>query len=94
MELKQELQKSLEHLKNEFAKLQVGRANPAIIEWITVDAYGSIQPLKSLANVGTLDAMSEDALKSGKEDIQKTIDETIKTIDELTKTKEADIMKI
>lgn len=40
------------------------------------------------------DTMSEDALKSGKEDIQKTIDETIKTIDELTKTKEADIMKI
>jgi ribosome recycling factor len=40
------------------------------------------------------DTMSEDALKSGKEDIQKSIDETIKSIDELTKTKEADIMKI
>ena len=40
------------------------------------------------------DTMSEDALKSGKEDIQKSIDEAIKVIDELTKTKEADIMKI
>lgn len=40
------------------------------------------------------DAMSEDALKSGKEDIQKSIDEAIKVIDDLTKTKEADIMKI
>lgn len=35
-----DLQKAEDHLKNEFAKLQVGRANPAIVEGISVSVYG------------------------------------------------------
>jgi ribosome recycling factor len=177
MSLQVELDKVIEHLKGEFAKLQVGRANPAIVEGVMVDAYGWLQPLKNLANVGTLDAqtlsiqpwdkgllraiskgisdsalglnpqdngesimikippltterraslakvakglsedtkvsirnvrqdaikkleaqkdeLSEDIIKSEKEDIQKHIDSATKYIDEITKQKEADIMKI
>jgi ribosome recycling factor len=40
MSLQVELDKVIEHLKGEFAKLQVGRANPAIVEGVMVDAYG------------------------------------------------------
>ncbi len=51
-----EFQKTLEHLKTEFSHLQVGRASPALVEGVTVEAYGSRQPLKSLANVSVPDA--------------------------------------
>jgi len=53
-----DLQKAEQHLHDEFAKLQVGRANPAIVESITVMVYGSVQPLRNVASVGTLDAQT------------------------------------
>lgn len=56
--LKEDLHKATEHLKSEFAKLQVGRANPAIVESVLVDAYGSIGPLKNVAAVTNLDAQT------------------------------------
>lgn len=37
--LTEDLKKAEAHLANEFAKLQVGRANPAVVEGITVSAY-------------------------------------------------------
>jgi ribosome recycling factor len=42
----------------ELSKLQAGRANPAIVEWVTVLAYGSAQPLRNVAAVSTLDAQT------------------------------------
>ena len=56
--LSSDLQKAEQHLHDEFAKLQVGRANPAIVEGITVMAYGMPQPLRNVASVGTLDAQT------------------------------------
>lgn len=56
--LQQELQKATEHYKNELAKLQAWRANPAIVEGVFVMAYGSSQPLKNVAAVSTLDAQT------------------------------------
>ncbi len=53
-----DLEKAEQHLHDEFAKLQVGRANPAIVESITVMAYGSVQPLRNVASVSTLDAQT------------------------------------
>lgn len=53
-----DLEKAEQHLHNEFAKLQVGRANPAIVEGITVMAYGSAQPLRNVASVSILDAQT------------------------------------
>lgn len=51
----QDLKKALSHLENEFAKLQTGRANPAIVEDIRIEQYGSLQPIKNIANVSLLD---------------------------------------
>jgi ribosome recycling factor len=53
--LKQDLQRrmdaALETLKKEFAGLRTGRASPALLEPIRVEAYGSVQPLVQVANI-------------------------------------------
>ena len=56
--LDHEIKKVLDHLHNELAKLQVGRANPALVEGIMVRAYGSDQPLKNCASVSVMDAQT------------------------------------
>lgn len=53
-----DLERVFVHLHDEFAKLQVGRANPAMVEGILVEAYGSRQALKNCASVSTLDAQT------------------------------------
>jgi len=47
--------KTLDHMKSEFARLQIGRASPALVENILVEAYGGTQPLKSVAGITTPD---------------------------------------
>lgn len=56
--LQQDLYKATSHLTNELSKLQAGRANPAIVEWVSVMAYGSSQPLRNVAAVSVLDAQT------------------------------------
>lgn len=76
--LQEELNKAHEHLKFEFSKLQVGRANPAIVETVIVSAYGSTQPLKNVAAVSNLDAQTltiQPWDKSLIKDIEKAISE-------------------
>jgi ribosome recycling factor len=46
------------HLSTELSKLQVGRANPAIVESIMCMVYGNLQPLRNVAAVSTLDAQT------------------------------------
>jgi len=48
---KQEFEKAFTHLHNEYSKLQVGRANPSMVEGMLVDVYGSSQPMKSIATI-------------------------------------------
>lgn len=50
-----DFQKSLDHLNDEYGKLQTGRASPALVEHLIVEAYGSNQPLKNLAGVSVPD---------------------------------------
>lgn len=45
-----------EWLAREYAGLRTGRASPAILDGVTVSAYGSMSPLKQVANVGIEDA--------------------------------------
>ncbi|MFH1611998.1 MAG: ribosome recycling factor [bacterium] len=49
--LKIELDKTTEYLKNELKSLQVGRANPNLVENIEVEAYGQKMPLKQIAAI-------------------------------------------
>lgn len=52
----QRMQKSVETLKHELAKLRTGRAHPSLLEHITVDYYGSQVPINQVANVTAEDA--------------------------------------
>jgi len=76
--LQQELNKATNHLSSELAKLQAWRANPAIVEWVFVVAYGSSQPLKNIAAVSIMDAQTiliQPWDKSTIKDIEKWITE-------------------
>lgn len=44
------------HLKKEVSSLHSNRANPALVENIMVDSYGSKMPLKHVATIGVDDA--------------------------------------
>jgi len=55
---KTEADKVVAYLHSEFAKLQTGRANAALLEHIQVEAYGTKQTLQSLAGITVEDARS------------------------------------
>jgi ribosome recycling factor len=55
---KEGIAKSVSHLETEYSKLQMGRANPSLVEDILVEVYGSLQPLKNTATVGLLDSQT------------------------------------
>jgi ribosome recycling factor len=42
---------ALEHLKNELKSLRTGRANPGMLDQVTVEVYGSPMRLKEVASV-------------------------------------------
>jgi len=46
----------VEHLKTDISSLRTGRATPAIVEDIPIEAYGGRQPLKAVASIGVADA--------------------------------------
>lgn len=46
------MQKSVENLKREFASLRAGRANPALLERVLVDYYGTPTPINQVGNIG------------------------------------------
>ncbi len=43
---------ALDSVRREFSTIRTGRANPAILDRIEVEAYGSRMPLRSVSNVG------------------------------------------
>ncbi|NLC06599.1 MAG: ribosome recycling factor [Syntrophomonadaceae bacterium] len=46
------MQKSVDNLKREFASLRAGRANPALLERVLVDYYGTPTPINQVGNIG------------------------------------------
>ena len=52
----QKMNQSLESLKNNLAKVRTGRANPALLDTVQVEYYGSMVPMSQVANLTLLDA--------------------------------------
>jgi len=52
----QSMDKSIQSLKAELAKVRTGRASTALVDTVHVDYYGSSVPLNQVANVTTPDA--------------------------------------
>ena len=50
------MQKSLEALKNDLAKVRTGRAHTGLLDHIQVEYYGSMVPLANVANITLVDA--------------------------------------
>jgi ribosome recycling factor len=52
----QKMQKTLESLRNDLAKVRTGRAHPGILDHVTVDYYGTPTPVPQVGNVTLVDA--------------------------------------
>jgi ribosome recycling factor len=52
---KEEMDKSIHHLKDDLRKVRTGRANPALLDGVRVDYYGTPTPLNQLANLNAPD---------------------------------------
>jgi ribosome recycling factor len=50
------MQKSVEALKTELAKIRTGRPHPSLLDHVTVDYYGSEVPVSQVANINVEDA--------------------------------------
>ena len=54
-EFKDKMQKSLESLQKDYSSIRAGRANPHILDKLTVDYYGAPTPLRQMAQVTVQD---------------------------------------
>lgn len=55
-ECSEKMDKTVNSLKKEMGKIRTGRANPAILDDLVIEYYGTPTPLKQLAQVSTPDA--------------------------------------
>lgn len=53
--LEEKLAKSMDNLKEELNAVRAGRANPALLDRVEVNYYGTATPLKQLANISAPD---------------------------------------
>lgn len=55
-ETKEQMEKALSHLEAELVKVRAGKANPSMLEGVSVDYYGTRTPLNQVSNINTQDA--------------------------------------
>ena len=58
MDLETSMRKSVEATQRTFNTIRTGRANPSLLDKLTVEYYGSETPLKSLATISAPDAQT------------------------------------
>lgn len=49
------MKNSIAHLNKELLKIRAGKANPQMLEGITIDYYGTVSPLYQVSNINTPD---------------------------------------
>lgn len=50
------MNKAMEHFEGEVVKIRAGKANPTMLDGITVDYYGNPTPIGQVGNVSAMDA--------------------------------------
>ena len=50
------MKKAIGHLEAELVKIRAGKANPTMLDGITVDYYGSPMPISQVGNITVMDA--------------------------------------
>jgi len=53
MDAEERMEKAISHFGDSLSGIRTGRATPGLVDSIKVEVYGSMQPLKQLASVGT-----------------------------------------
>lgn len=53
---KDSFNEALNYLKQDISALRTGRATPALVEDISIEVYGTCQPLKAVASISVADA--------------------------------------
>jgi ribosome recycling factor len=56
LDCEEHMEKAVEHLKQELRGVRTGRANPAMVEHVKVDYYGSPTDLRSIASISVPEA--------------------------------------
>lgn len=54
--IKEQMEKGIEHLHHELGKISTGRANPSLVDGVSVVAYGSPTPLNQVALINVPEA--------------------------------------
>ena len=54
--LEEKMDHSIDAFKNNLTKVRTGRANPALLDTVHVDYYGSMVPLSQVANLSLIDS--------------------------------------
>ena len=109
MNIEQKMTKAIESLESKLINIRAGRANPAMLNGIMVNYYGSLSPIQSLANVTVPEArqlMIKPFDRSTLKDIERAINEAnigitptnngeiiILTIPELTEERRREYVK-
>jgi len=52
----QKMQKAVESVKREFAKIRTGKATVSLLDGVRVDYYGNVVPLRQVANISVPEA--------------------------------------
>ena len=73
---KEQMARTVENTKENFSGIRTGRANPALLNGITVDYYGAPTPIKAVASIGvpeprTLSVTPFDASQAGRKEYVK-----------------------
>lgn len=110
LNFEQEIKKAVEWFVHEIVSLRTGRANPALVEDIEIESYGSKMPLKHVAAISVEDARTlsikpwdksniqpiESAVRSSNLGIQPIVDKDIIRIilPELTEERRISLKKM
>lgn len=78
-EIKDKMQKAIDALEKELMTIRTGRANPGVLDRISVMYYGSSTPVKNVANISVLDGRTLEIKpfdKSSLKDLEKAIQDS------------------
>ena len=78
MDIEQKMSKVIENMEARFTNIRAGRANPAMLNGISAEYYGTMTPLQSLANITVPEArqlLIKPFDKGALKDIERAINE-------------------
>ena len=110
MNIDEKMNKAIEAMENKFINIRAGRANPAMLNGISAEYYGTMTPIQSLANITVPEArqlMVKPFDKGALKDIERAINEAnlgitpinngeviILTVPELTEDRRKEYVKM